>query len=89
MSTSKPAGLPKVAHVNRHRRKATHEIEPNLRIVRRSNQLSTDFGHQQSIVASESAQAMFRGFEAMRKIQEEVAQRGITEACGRGAEAAR
>ena len=33
-----------------------------------------DFGHQQSIVANESARAMFRGFEAMRKIQEEVAQ---------------
>ncbi len=32
-----------------------------------------DFGRQQAIVATESAQAMFRGFEAMRKIQEEVA----------------
>jgi hypothetical protein len=32
-----------------------------------------DFGRQQAIVANESAHAMFRGFEAMRKIQEEVA----------------
>jgi hypothetical protein len=32
-----------------------------------------DFGRQQAVVATESACAIFRGFEAMRKIQEEAA----------------
>jgi len=36
-----------------------------------------DFGRHQAIVATESACAMFRGFEAMRKIQEEVAHKAL------------
>jgi hypothetical protein len=43
-----------------------------------------DFGRQQAVVATESACAIFRGFEAMRKIQEEAAH----QAAQRHAEAA-
>lgn len=45
---------------------------------------AADFGRQQAVVATESASALFRGFEAMRKIQEEAAH----EASQRHAEAA-
>jgi hypothetical protein len=34
---------------------------------------AADLGRQQAVVAAESACALFRGFEAMRKIQEEAA----------------
>ena len=46
---------------------------PISRSSDRATNSAADFGRQQSVVASESAQAMFRGFEAMRKIQEEAA----------------
>jgi hypothetical protein len=45
---------------------------------------AADFSRQQAVVAAESASALFRGFEAMRKIQEETAH----EASQRHAEAA-
>ncbi len=35
--------------------------------------MGMDFGHQQAVVATESACAMFRGFEAMCKVQEDAA----------------
>lgn len=40
--------------------------------------LAADFGKQQMAVATESAGAIFRGFDAVRKVQQEAGERAMT-----------
>lgn len=59
--------------IAKHTRHSPAAAQPAITTTAAANR-ATDFSRQQLAVATEGARALFRGFEAMRKIQEQAAQ---------------